>query len=221
MKKERCLMNMKMDKKKMILSGLLFLLFLLFTVLVDRFDVKPIGPEGSLVGFAGINRYILEIVGMHPFWNTVTNLCGIVSVLVALLFAMIGVFQLIRGKSIRSVDARIIRLGLFYVILLIFYILFECIVINHRPIMIEGSLEPSYPSSHVMLVMCIMLSAVIQVGTMYPEKKYLYAAVKMMAVLLTGITVWGRMLAGVHWFTDIVGALLISASMVVFYWALL
>lgn len=214
-------MNMKMDKKKMILAGLLFLLFLLFTVLVDRFDVKPIGPEGSLVGFAGINRYILEIVGMHPFWNTVTNLCGIVSVLVALLFAMIGVFQLIRGKSIRSVDTRIIRLGLFYMILLIFYILFECIVINHRPIMIEGSLEPSYPSSHVMLVMCIMLSAVIQVGTMYPEKRYLYAAVKMMSVLLTGITVWGRMLAGVHWFTDIVGALLISASMVVFYWALL
>ena len=214
-------MNMKMDKKKMILAGLLFLLFMLFTVLVDRFDVKPIGPEGSLVGFAGINRYILEIVGMHPFWNTVTNLCGIVSVLVALLFAMIGVFQLIRGKSIRSVDARIIRLGLFYMILLIFYILFECIVINHRPIMIEGSLEPSYPSSHVMLVMCIMLSAVIQVGTMYPEKKYFYAAVKMMAVLLTGITVWGRVLAGVHWFTDIVGALLISASMVVFYWALL
>lgn len=214
-------MNMKMDKKKMILAGLLFLLFLLFTVLVDRFDVKPIGPEGSLVGFAGINRYILEIVGMHPFWNTVTNLCGIVSVLVALLFAMIGVFQLIRGKSIRSVDARIIRLGLFYMILLIFYILFECIVINHRPIMIEGSLEPSYPSSHVMLVMCIMLSAVIQVGTMYPEKRYLYAAVRMMAVLLTGITVWGRVLAGVHWFTDIVGALLISASMVVFYWALL
>ena len=214
-------MNMKMDKKKMILAGLLFLLFMLFTVLVDRFDVKPIGPEGSLVGFAGINRYILEIVGMHPFWNTVTNLCGIVSVLVALLFAMIGVFQLIRGKSIRSVDARIIRLGLFYMILLIFYILFECIVINHRPIMIEGSLEPSYPSSHVMLVMCIMLSAVIQVGTMYPEKRYLYAAVRMMAVLLTGITVWGRVLAGVHWFTDIVGALLISASMVVFYWALL
>lgn len=214
-------MNMKMDKKKMVIACFLFLLFLLFTVLVAGFDVKPIGPEGSTVGFASINRYVFEIVGMHPFWNTATNLCGIVSVLVALLFAMIGVFQLIRGKSIRSVDARIIRLGLFYMLLLGFYILFECIVINYRPIMIDGSLEPSYPSSHVMLVMCIMLSAVIQVGTMYPEKRYLYAVVKMMAVLFTGITVWGRVLAGVHWFTDIVGALLISASMVVFYWALL
>ena len=41
------------------------------------------------------------------------------------------------------------------------YALFECVVVNYRPALIEGYLEASYPSSTTMLVTCVMPTAMI------------------------------------------------------------
>ena len=59
---------MKKSVKRFIESGVFFALFALFTVLVKKIDVQPIGPEGSRVGFAAINAKFHEIFGYNEFW---------------------------------------------------------------------------------------------------------------------------------------------------------
>lgn len=213
---------MKKDRNwKWKLASLLYILFGLFTLMVAKVDVKPIGPEGSTVGFAGINGFLAEKTGVNEFWYEFTNLLGIVSILVALGFAALGLWQLVKGKQIRKVDVSLIYLGVFYMVLLMCYLGFEEYVINYRPVILDGKLEASYPSSHTMLVVCIMSTAVMQIQALWPDRKRLYILSKIVASGISLATVTGRILSGVHWFTDILGALLLSAALVVSYWALL
>ena len=198
-------------------AGALGLLFLLFTICVACVDVKPIGPEQSEVGFAALNQFVFQNIGVHPVWYTVTEWLGITALLVMFGFAVLGLYQLIRHRSIRKVDRRILALGLFYGLMLACYLFFEQVVINYRPIILGESLEASYPSSHTMLVVCVMATAAIEVRTLWPNRKKVWLGTELTAALLSGITVVGRLLSGVHWFTDIVGGLLLSAALVVLY----
>ena len=199
------------------LAGALWLLFILFTICVACIDVKPIGPEESEVGFAALNQFVFQNLGVHPVWYAMTEWLGVAALLVALGFAAVGLYQLIRRKSIRKVDRRIMALGFFYGLVLACYLFFEQVVINYRPVILGDGLEASYPSSHTMLVVCIMATAVLEVRALWPDRKTLYCGTKWAAVLLSAVTVVGRLLSGVHWFTDIVGGILLSAALVVLY----
>lgn len=204
-----------------IISGLLFLLFALFTVFVSCFDVQSIGPKQSMVGLATINQYMFQLIGVHLTWYHITDWLGVVAILFALMFAVIGLCQLIKRKDIRKVDRHIIVLGLFYALVIAFYIFFELVIVNYRPIILENSLEASYPSSHTMIVTCIMATVGTQLSFIWPDKKKLCFLINTIAALLIAITVIGRLVSGVHWFTDIVGGLLLSASLVCLYYAVI
>lgn len=201
-----------------ILSGLIFLLFVLFTVMVKGVDVRPLGPNKSRIGFSTINTAIFSKLGESNLFYTITEVLGYIAIAVALGFALIGVLQLVKRKGIEKVDPSILALGAFYVLMFAFYAFFEVLIINYRPVLIDGALEASYPSSHTMLVLCIMSTAMMQFHERIRTKSTLVIA-DVASVLIIAVTVVGRLLSGVHWFTDIIGSILISTALILLYYA--
>ena len=170
---------------------------------------------------AELNEWILKAVGVHPVWNTVTEGLGTVAILTALAFALEGLWQLIRRKSLLRVDRSLWVLAGFYLLLAACWLLFEKLAINCRPVLTGAEPEPSYPSSHVLLVVGVMVSASAQLCAAYPEKRKLCAWARGTAFSLSAAAAIGRLLAGVHWFTDVVGALLLCFSLLMLHRAAL
>ena len=203
-------------KTNFLLSGILFALFIIFTLLVLNFDVQSIGPEGSFVGFAELNSFFRGAVGVNMLWYNITDWLGISAIFTAFDFALLGLFQVIRRKSLLKVDADIYILGGLYLLVITAYVFFEINVINYRPVLMDGMLEASYPSSHVMMVCTVMGSAVLQFRSRIKRKKLLFTANSIsLAVII--VTVFGRFLSGVHWTSDIIGALLLSGALLMLY----
>jgi undecaprenyl-diphosphatase len=207
---------MKNRNRKLWLAVCLLIAFALWTVLVQHVDVQPIGPNGSAVGFAMLNQFVHTLTGVHMCLYTVTDWAGLVPVALAFGFAMLGLKQLCTRKSLLRVDRSILALGLLYIAVIALYLLFETVVINRRPVLIDGILEASYPSSTTLLVLCVMPSAAMQFHARI-KKRILRRCVTAAIILFTAFTVIGRLLSGVHWFTDIVGGVLVSAGLVVLY----
>ncbi len=203
-------------KTNFLLSGILFALFIIFTLLVLNFDVQSIGPEGSFVGFAKLNRFFRDAVGVNMLWYNITDWLGISAIFTTSGLALLGLFQFIRRKSLLKVDADIYILGGLYLLVIAAYVFFEINVINYRPVLMDGMLEASYPSSHVMMVCTVMGSAVLQFRSRIKRKKLLFTANSIsLAVII--VTVFGRFLSGVHWTSDIIGALLSSGALLMLY----
>ena len=208
-------------KINVIITSCLFLAFIVFTILVKFVDVQAVGPNGSEVGLASLNDAIFKVFGYNQTLYDVTEILGFVTFLIIGFFVVLGLYQLIKGKSIKKVDYKILVLGCFYVVVLLFYVLFEIIVVNYRPVLIDGELEASYPSSHTMLSICVVTSAIVILSEMLEKKKGLKVAIVIVGYILIAFTVAGRMLAGVHWFTDIVGAMLLSFALVMLFYSAL
>lgn len=206
-------------KKWLVSSGVLFLGFVFFTLLVTAFDRRPIGPEGSVVGFAAVNGFVFDLFGVSTFWYHLTEWMGVVAIAVVLCFGAAGLCQLVKRRDIRKVDGSLLVLGGIYGLVMGFYLLFEVWVVNYRPVILEGTLEASYPSSHTMLVMCVMATAAMQLRILLPEKKKLCLWMDIAAGVIITVTIIGRLLSGVHWFTDIVGSVLLSAALIALYCA--
>lgn len=208
---------MKIKTKNTILKSIgLFVLFAVLIIMLKTVDVRPIGPQNSSVGLACINENVFQLFGVNLNWYYITDWLGLVAIFVALGFALLGLIQLIRRKSLAKVDKDIIALGGFYLIVILIYILFEVWVINYRPILLNASLEPSFPSSHTMIILCIMGSAILQF-----RQRIQNSTLKRILCGLSGaiiiITIVGRQISGVHWFTDILGGVLLGAALIYAY----
>ena len=208
---------MEKKNRKLFWVGVgLLAVFVLWTVLVHFVDVRAIGPEGSSVGFAALNGFVHELTGVNWFLYTITDWLGIVPIAVALVFAILGLVQLIKRKSLWKVDHSILALGVLYIVVMAAYVFFEIVIINYRPTLIDGYLEASYPSSTTMLVMCVMPTAAMQLNARIKNTVLRRFAV-IAIVVFTAFMVIGRLLSGVHWITDIIGGALLSAGLVTMY----
>ena len=98
------------------------------------------------------------------------------------------------------------------------YVFFEIVAVNYRPVLIEGVLEVSYPSSTTMLVMCVMLSAMIELRDRI-RNKTVRCSITAAILGFTMFMVIARLLSGVHWITDIIGGALLSTGLVWIYCA--
>lgn len=206
-----------MDKKKQFkISAFFFAAFLLWTLSVRYIDVQPIGPNGSSVGFATINGFFHLLTGIHMELYVITDWMSLIPVGFVTGFAFLGLIQWIRRKHILRIDRSILTLGIFYIIVLAVYILFEIVIVNYRPILINGILEASYPSSTTMLVLCVISTGMIQLRTRIRSTRVRVAVSTAITVYTTAM-VLGRLISGVHWLSDIIGGVLLSFSLVMLY----
>lgn len=204
-------------KRKHFFTGVfLIAAFFLWTILLGIMDVQPIGPQGTMVGFAGLNQAVHVFTGVNMTLYTVTDWLGLVPLGFMFGFALLGLGQWIRRKHILRVDRSILTLGVFYLVVMALYVFFECYVVNYRPVLIEGKLEASYPSSTTILVLCVMPTVIMQLGTRI-RSRIIRRWVSVAMMLFAAFMVIGRLLSGVHWFSDIVGGILLSAGLVMLY----
>ena len=197
----------------------MILVFVLWTVLLCFVDVRAIGPRESSVGLATLNGYVHNLTGVNMSLYVITDWLGLVPIGVAFGFAVLGLVQWIKRKSLLKVDRSILILGGFYIIVMAVYILFEILVINYRPTLINGYLEASYPSSTTMLVMCVMPTAMMQLRSRI-KNDLLRRCVMLVISTFIAFMVIGRLVSGVHWITDIIGGALFSAAIVLIYYSI-
>lgn len=195
-------------------------LFAGFTYLVRTYDVAPVGPKGTSVGFSDINVKFHEMTGVNMNWYEITDYLGYAAIGLAAVFALVGLIQLISRKSLFKVDREIICMGFLYIVVIGLYIGFEKFVINYRPIIMPGATEPeaSYPSSHTMLIITVM-GATMMLLTNYMNKGFFRSLLKFICFAAILFTVAGRLYCGVHWLTDIVGGVLLSFALIELYGA--
>ena len=208
---------MKKSEKKNLLIGSIFLaMFAVWTALIQSVDVQPLGQNGTSIGFATFNCWFHRLAGVNMTIYTITDWMGLVPVVICLIFAGIGLVQLIKRRSLFRVDADIMILGVYFVIVFLAYAIFEMIPINYRPILIEGIMEASYPSSTTLLVLSVMPVLIEQI-----QRRLSGIGVKRIitiaAIAFSVFMVTGRLISGVHWFTDIVGGELLSAGLYMLY----
>ena len=206
----------KKDRSLKVLIGL-FIVCIVYTLLIMFVDKGPIGPGRTEVGFQTINKFFNDLIGYNEFFYTLTKYMGYMAFLICAFYGVIGIKQLIERKNLLKVDKKILLLGAFYVIVLILYVLFDKIAINYRPFMLENELEPSYPSSHTMLALCVCLSSLL-INKDYIKNKKILKIVNIVIIVFMFVLVLGRILSGVHWITDIIGGILISLFLVYLYY---
>ena len=207
------------DKKKQFYSTFLYgFAFVIFSLLIRVFDVQPAGPLGSKIGLAGLNTAVHQFFGEHLFWYELTQVFGYIALAVAAVFALTGLVQLIKRRSLFKVDKKLLMLGIVYIILIALYVLFEKIPFNYRPVILdpEQGLEPSYPSTHTLLILTILGTAFSLVKD-YIKNQKLLVIIKLACLIIIALTIIGRLICGVHWLTDIAGGILLSLFLISLY----
>ena len=202
---------MNKKKRKIFISTILILLAVVFTILVKVVDVKQVGVNETSIGFATLNQFVFKSTGVNMIWYHITDWLGLVPIFMAMVYALIGLIQLIKRKCLFKVDKEIIILGLFYIIVMSLYVFFEKVIINYRPILMNVFLEASYPSSHTLMTISLCGSSVIVNKKLFNNKTT--KIMDILSVIIILITVIGRLLSGVHWFTDIIGGMFISIAL--------
>ena len=198
--------------------GIVFsLLFVLLIVLLRTFDVAAIGPCGTSVGFSHLNGAFREWVGYNGTLYQIAKWLGILALALAAGVACLTLWQWITRKSLWKADKLLLALDILYAVTALFYLLFELVIINYRPVLTGGDFpEASFPSSHTLLAVVVFGSSFWLIATYLRRRWLKIAAWCTSGVLLAG-TVLGRLFSGVHWLTDILGGLLLGAALICFF----
>ena len=208
---------MKQNKKKHLWTGIGFLLtFLLWTALIRCVDVQAVGPNGTKVGFSGFNLRFHDLTGVHMTIYTITDWLGLVPISICLCFGVLGLVQLVKRRSLFTVDSDILLLGAYYIVIILEYLLFEMVPINYRPILIDGNLEASYPSSTTLLVLSVMPTLKYQTDRRIANP-VIRKTIAVFVIVFSSFMVIGRLIAGVHWITDIIGSIFLSSGLFMIY----
>ncbi len=204
------------EKRNMMTGAELIGAFALWTALIQCVDVQAVGQNGTRIGFADLNVWFHQLTGVHMTLYTITDWLGLVPIFICLCFGVMGLVQLLKRRSLLRVDADILLLGAYYLLVIACYLIFETIPINYRPVLIEGRLEASYPSSTTLLVLSVMPTLWFQANRRV-SNTMARKAVAVFVIAFSVFMVIGRLISGVHWATDIIGSVLSSAGLYMLY----
>ena len=204
------------ERKYFIVSAASLIVFTLWTVLIMNVDVQAVGSRNSKVGLATFNTWFHQLTGVHMTLYTITDWLGLVPIAVCLCFGCLGIYQLIKRRRLLKVDPDILLLGAYYILVIVGYLIFEMIPINYRPVLIDGFLEASYPSSTTLLVLSVMPTLVFQIKRRRDNKNS-RTFIIILTVVFSVFMVVGRLVSGVHWATDIIGSVLLSFGLFYLY----
>ena len=204
------------EKRNLLAGARLIGAFALWTVLIQWVDVQAVGQNGTKIGFADFNVWFHQLTGVHMTLYTITDWLGLVPIFICLCFGVLGLVQLIKRRSLLRVDQDILLLGAYYVMVIACYLIFEMIPVGYRPVLIEGRLEASYPSSTTLLVLSVMPTLMFQANRRV-SNAMLRKAVAVFVIAFSTFMLIGRLISGVHWATDIIGSVFLSAGLYMLY----
>lgn len=207
---------MKKARMTIVLGIGLGFAFAVWTLLVMSVDVHRVGVQATTVGFATLNVRFHSLTGVDMMLYNITDWLGLIPVAVCVFFAAVGLVQLVKRKSLKKVDTDIILLGAYYAVVIAGYLIFETIPINYRPVLINGMAEASYPSSTTLLVLSVMPTLTLQSDRRLRNIKA-KKLIKAVSVFFAAFMLLGRLISGVHWLTDIIGAVLLSLGLFLIY----
>lgn len=203
-------------KNGFLLTVILLVGFLIYTMCVMHVDAKPMGLDGTKIGFASLNVPIHQFLGFNKVFYYLSKGIGVITFVVAGFFAALTVIEMVIRKGIFKADQSLYALCVIYVLVIIAYVLFDKIAINFRPIDMGEGLEPSYPSTHTMLAVVVFVTGAIQLKYRLDES-VIKKTVIIVLYALNGLMILFRMLSGVHWFTDILGGVIIGVVFISLY----
>lgn len=190
--------------------------FVLLIIMLKTVDTAAIGPENTVIGLSRINEATHNAIGESSTWYLISEASGALAFPVALVFAFYGIYELIKKKSFKAVDKELYCLAALYASAAVIYLFFETVIINYRPILEKGELAASFPSSHTLISITVYGSAAIILKSVLHDKKK-KTTISSVLIFLMILTVVARLFSGVHWLTDIIGAILVSSSLLLLF----
>ena len=206
----------KSGKRTLVIGIMLIIAFAVWTILIQMVDVQQVGLNGTDIGLATFNCWFHKLTGTNMPLYIITDWLGIVPLVICMIFATIGLIQLIKRRSLLQVDYDIIILGIYYILVMLGYFVFEMIPINYRPVFINGHMEASYPSSTTLVVLSVMPTLIFQCNRRI-KNAWVKIVINIVSIIFSAFMVIGRLLSGVHWITDIIGSIILSAGLFLNY----
>lgn len=201
------------SKKKLLIWIAIGLVYILLVAFVDQ-QKNPVSD--NKIGWGTINKGLHEAIGVHLSLDGFTDIFMYIALFTIGIFAGIGIYQLIRNKSLHKVDSDIITLGIMYIVMALLYIVFDKIPIDYRPIIMDGEVESSFPSSHTMIIIAVLGTAIIQCKKRVKNTN-IKLGLNIFLLICIVVNTICRFISGVHWFTDIVGGCIFGAVLIYLY----
>lgn len=151
-------------------------------------------------------------------WYKISDIILLASIAAIVVFAILGLCQWVNRKSLKKVDKPLIAMFLPLIAISITYFVFDKFLIwNTRP---NGSGEPSFPSTHVMVVATIFLCIAI-ILPRYIRSKFAYILLDAMMLILLTLVCVGRVVSNMHWISDVIGGLIFAGIFATIYYLII
>ena len=164
-----------------------------------------------------MNDAIFDFFGTNVIWDKVGDVLLILVLAAVAGFALAGLTQLIKRKSLKKVDSEILAMIPSLVLMVAIYFVFEKVwILNYRPVMVNGVAEPSFPSTHT-LVAVTVLGMIMLALPKYIKEKKTRTLIDVALLIVMAVMAFSRVASGMHWATDVLGGIVFGIDLVLVY----